>query len=112
MELDLRPSILDRRKLAVWFAFWGEVKSRPTYRQICEKSDEYYDEVVHSLCEQLISAGDYNNVSAKAVTTVLTSMTNGMWLSCLISPKLFNRHDAMEAVDEYLRSIFPKHFPL
>jgi len=112
MELDLRPSILDRRKLAVWFAFWGEVKSRPTYRTICEKSDEYYDEVVCSLCEQLISAGDYNNVSAKAVTTVLTSMTNGMWLSCLISPKLFNRHDAMEAVDEYLRSIFPKHFPL
>ena len=28
MEHDLRPSILDRRKLAVWFAFWGEVKSR------------------------------------------------------------------------------------
>jgi TetR/AcrR family transcriptional repressor of bet genes len=112
MELDLRPSILDRRKLAVWFAFWGEVKSRPTYRRICEKSDEYYDEVVRSLCDELIKDGRYKNVSAKAASTALTSMTNGMWLSCLISPKLFDRHEAMQAVDEYLHSIFPQHFPL
>jgi TetR/AcrR family transcriptional repressor of bet genes len=112
MELDLRPSILDRSKLAVWFAFWGEVKSRPTYRRICEASDEYYDEVVRSLCDELIKDGRYKNVSAKAASTALTSMTNGMWLSCLISPKLFDRHEAMQAVDEYLHSIFPQHFPL
>ena len=112
MELDLRPSILDRRKLAVWFAFWGEVKSRPTYRKICEKSDEYYDEVVRKLCDELITDGVYPNVSAAAITTTLTSMTNGMWLSCLISPKLFDRQSALNAIDEYLHSIFPKHFPL
>ena len=112
MELDLRPSILDRRKLAVWFAFWGEVKSRPTYRKICEKSDEYYDDVVRELCDELIIAGGYKNISASAVTTALTSMTNGMWLSCLISTRLFDRQDAMIAIEEYLHSIFPKHFPL
>ena len=112
MKLDLRPSILDRSKLAVWFAFWGEVKSRPTYRRICEASDEYYDEVVRSLCDELIKDGRYKNVSAKAASTALTSMTNGMWLSCLISPKLFDRHEAMQAVEEYLNSIFPQHFPL
>lgn len=112
MELDLSPSILDRRKLAVWFAFWGEVKSRPTYRRICEKSDQYYDEVVHSLCEQLISDGGYRQISASTITTALTSMTNGMWLSCLISPKLFDRKEAMNAIDEFLHSIFPQHFPL
>jgi TetR/AcrR family transcriptional repressor of bet genes len=112
MELDLRPSILDRRKLAVWFAFWGEVKSRPAYRKICEKSDEYYDEVVRELCDELILDGEYKNISASAVTTALTSMTNGMWLSCLISPRLFDRQDAMNAIGEYLHSIFPKHFPL
>ena len=85
---------------------------RPTYRRICEASDEYYDEVVRSLCDELIKDGRYKNVSAKAASTALTSMTNGMWLSCLISPKLFDRHEAMQAVDEYLHSIFPQHFPL
>ena len=39
IELDLRPSICDRQKIAVWFAFWGEVKSRPTYRKICDERD-------------------------------------------------------------------------
>ena len=112
MELDLRPSILDRGKLAVWFAFWSEVKSRPTYRQICEASDEYYDEVMRALCDELIADGSYENVSADAASTALTSMTNGMWLSCLINAKHFDRHGAMEAVNEYLRHIFPKHFPL
>ena len=112
MELDLRPSILDRRKLAVWFAFWGEVRSRPRYREICKKSDEYYDEVLCSLCEEIIADGQYKNVSTPAVATVLTSMTNGLWLSYLISPKRFDRQIATNAVAEYLHSVFPKHFPL
>ena len=112
MALDLSPSVLDRRKLAVWFAFWGEVKSRPRYQAICEKSDEYYDKVLGSLCDELIADGEYENVSSAAVATVLTSVTNGMWLSYLISPKRFDRHIATNAVDEYLHSVFPKHFPL
>ena len=112
MELDLRPSICDQRKIAVWFAFWGEVKSRPKYREICETSDEYYDDVTESLCDELIKDGSYEGVSSTAVSTVLTSMTNGLWLSYLISPKSFDRQQAMQAIDEYLSSIFPKHFPL
>jgi hypothetical protein len=35
-----------------------------------------------------------------------------MWLSYLISPRRFDRQIATNAVDEYLCSIFPKHFPL
>ena len=112
MELDLRPSILDRRKLAVWFAFWGEVKSRPRYREVCEKSDEYYDEVVCGLCEEIIADGRYRNVSAAAVATALTSMTNGLWLAYLISPARYDRHIATNTVNEYLHCVFPDHFPL
>ena len=112
MELDLRPSICDRRKVAVWFAFWGEVKSRPAYRKICEKSDEYYDEVVARLCAELIEDGGYQNTTPEGVAMMLTSMTNGLWLSCLISPRSFDRQAAMRAIDEYLHSIFPKHFSL
>jgi TetR/AcrR family transcriptional repressor of bet genes len=111
-ELDLHRSILDRSKLAVWFAFWSEVKSRPTYQEICEQTDEYYDNVIRALCSQVIVEGKYKSVTASAVSTVLTSMTNGMWLSYLISPKHFDRRGAMRAIDEYLHSIFPNHFPL
>jgi AcrR family transcriptional regulator len=39
MELDLKPSVCDQRKLAVWFGFWGEVKAMPTYRKMCNEYD-------------------------------------------------------------------------
>lgn len=112
MEMDLRPSICDRNKVAVWFAFWGEVKSRPTYRKICDESDQYYDEIVEGLCEEILEDGNYENVSAAAVANALTSMTNGFWLSCLVSPQSWNRAAAMEAILSYLQSLFPKHFKL
>jgi TetR/AcrR family transcriptional repressor of bet genes len=110
MELDLRPSICDRRKIAVWFAFWGEVRSRPTYRKICDESDRYYDTVVEDLAAKIIAEGKYKSVNASATAMALTSMTNGLWLSCLISPSSFDRHEAMGAVTAYLQSVFPKHY--
>ena len=110
MELDLRPSICERGKLAVWFAFWGEVKSRPTYRRICDENDRYYDSVVEGLCEDIIAEGAYDDATASATAMALTSMTNGMWLSCLISPQTWNRHEAMQTVRNYLASVFPQHF--
>jgi len=110
MELDLRPDICDRRKIAVWFAFWGEVKSMPTYRKICDASDRYYDSVVEDLCAKVIAEGKYENVAASATTLALTSMTNGFWLSYLISPRAFDRNEAVEAVRTYLVTQFPKHY--
>jgi len=110
VQLDLRPSICDRRKVAVWFAFWGEVQSRPTYRKICDERDQYYDDIVEGLARDIIADGGYEGVTAESVAIMLTSMTNGLWLSCLISPGSFDRHQAMDAVLEYLCSVFPDHF--
>ena len=110
MQLDLRPSVIDRQKIAVWFAFWGEVKSRPTYRRICNEQDRYYEEVVASLCAEIIADGNYQDVSATSVATALTSMTNGMWLSYLISPRSFDRDRAMRAITDLLRRYFPQHY--
>ncbi len=110
MELDLRPSICDRRKISVWFAFWSEVKSRPVYRKICDESDRYYEAVIENLCAELIAEGDYDNVTASSVAVALNAMTNGLWLSYLISPKTFDRQSATSAINQYLHSVFPKHF--
>lgn len=111
MEFDFRPSICDQRKIAVWFAFWGEVQSRPTYRKMCDEFDTYYDQVVEQLCARIIREGDYRGISASSASLALTSMTNGLWLSCLISPQSFSRDKAMDAVNGYLSGVFPKHFP-
>lgn len=110
MEMDLKPSICDRQKLAVWFAFWGEVKSVPTYQKMCETYDRGYDAAINELCETIIEQGGYRNISAQTVTDALSSMTDGLWLSYLISPKKFDRDVAMDAVYSYLRAVFPEHY--
>jgi TetR/AcrR family transcriptional repressor of bet genes len=111
IEHDLRPSICNRGKLAIWFAFWGEVRSRPTYQRVCAEWDQRYDDVVAELCYEIIAEGDYKNVSASSVAYTLAPMINGLWLSCLISPQTWSRDAARTAVMDYLRSMFPDHFP-
>jgi TetR/AcrR family transcriptional repressor of bet genes len=39
VDLDFQRTICERSKLAVWFAFWGERRFRPTYRRICAERD-------------------------------------------------------------------------
>lgn len=110
MEMDLRPSICDRNKLAVWFAFWGEVRAVPTYQKICEERDNYYSRALETLCAEVIADGRYPGIEAATVATALSSMTDGLWLSCLINPKSFDRGAALDAVHSYLRAVFPKHY--
>jgi len=110
MEHDLRPSICNQRSLAIWFAFWGEVKSRPTYRRMCDEWDQYYDDVVAEYCEELIAEGGYEDVDASITTDGLAALTNGLWLSCLISPQSWDRDKAKQVWLSYLRGIFPRHF--
>lgn len=111
MEMDLKPVICDRRKLAVWFAFWGEVKAVRTYQKICAAYDDKYDKVIKELCRQIIDEGNYDGVDAGDVSGALTSLTEGFWLSFLINPKSFDRAAAMRSIESYLRAVFPKHYP-
>ncbi len=110
MQLDLRPSICDRRKISVWFAFWGEVKSRPAYRKVCAEDDRYYDAVVANLCREIIAEGAYANLDADAIAMALTALTNGLWLSCLIDAQTWDRSKAMDSILSYLGNVFPEHF--
>lgn len=110
MEMDLKPSVCDRQKLAVWFAFWGEVKSVPTYQKICEAYDRGYDAAINELCQAIIDQGRYTNIKAQTVTDALSSMTDGLWLSYLVSPKGFDRDESMDAVYSYLKAVFPDHY--
>ena len=110
MEMDLKPSICERKKLAVWFAFWGEVKTVPTYQKICAAYDDRFDQVIIELCEEIIADGEYQHIEAQTVTDALSSLTDGLWLSCLINPKTFDRGAALKAVTSYLHAVFPKHY--
>jgi len=110
VEMDLKPSICDRRKLAVWFAFWGEVKAVPTYQKICQERDRHYAQVVTGLCREIIADGGYGHLEARTIAQGLSAMTDGLWLSCLMSPRDFDREQALDAAYGYMRAVFPDHY--
>jgi TetR/AcrR family transcriptional repressor of bet genes len=110
MEMDLKPAVCDRKKLAVWFAFWGEVKTVPTYQKICAAYNAKYIEIMRELCGKIVAEGNYGNVDPRTVTDALSSLTDGLWLSCLINPKSFDRVAALRSATSYLRAVFPDHY--
>jgi len=108
--VDFDKRICQRNKLAVWFAFWGESRSRLTYRKICAESSREYKQLLTQLCEDVIRQGGYA-VQARHVATGLLAMNGGLWLDMLITPAEMSIQQAREICLSYLRSVFPKHFP-
>jgi len=110
VELDFRRTICSRDKLAVWFAFWGERKFRPTYRRICSERDRSYDDMVRVLCAQLCEHGGYPEVDPALVADGLSALTDGLWLDLLVRPDSMTRDLARRISLTYLADAFPRHF--
>lgn len=110
VAVDFKQPVCDRNKLAVWFAFWGESKSRPTYRKICALRDMAYRNEMVQVCEQLIEEGGYENLNASSVAAGLSAMTSGLWLDLLTSPRSMTRVQALQICMDYLATTFTRHF--
>jgi TetR/AcrR family transcriptional repressor of bet genes len=110
VSVDFRQPVCDRNKLAVWFAFWGESKSRPTYRKICALRDMAYRQEMVQVCEQLIEEGGYEDLNAASVAAGLSAMTSGLWLDLLTNPRSMSREQARLISMDYLATAFGKHF--
>ena len=106
---DFKPPVCDRNKLAVWFAFWGESKSRPTYRKICALRDMAYRAEMVQVCEELVEHGGYD-IDARTVAAGLSAMTSGLWLDLLTNPRSMSRKQAYRICMSYLATTFPGHF--
>jgi len=110
VAVDFRPRVCERRKLAVWFAFWGEARSRPTYAKICAERDLQYENALASACQDLIEQGGYRKLDARTVSLTIASLNEGLWLDMLIVPHKVSRRRAMTTCNAYLATVFPRHF--
>jgi TetR/AcrR family transcriptional repressor of bet genes len=110
VAVDFKPPVCDRNKLAVWFAFWGESKSRPVYRKICAERDIAYRKEMVAVCAELIEQGGYQDVVAETVAACLSTMSSGCWLDMLTNPRSMTRDQARQICMSYLVTTFPRHF--
>ncbi len=111
VEVDFERNICSPKKLAVWYAFFGQAKHRPSYLKIHNKFDMERDEIIERLCAQIVKDGDYDHIDAVSTTRNLIALIDGHWLNLLLYPKLADRKQARDDCFAFLANAFPKHFP-
>jgi TetR/AcrR family transcriptional repressor of bet genes len=104
--------LCQRRKIAVWFAFWGEVKAEPQYRAVCTGYDSTHDQMLESLCADLIVAGGYTGRSPRITSKLVASICHGLWLEFLTGQERLRRTDLSRLAAEGLAALFPAHGPM
>ena len=110
LDVDFHPLVCNRKKIAVWYAFWGESRSRPTYLEICDAADwEHFRALVDAFAA-VVAEGAYDGIDPEMAASGLSSMTDGLWLDLLLSPQRFDREAARRTCLAYLAALFPRHF--
>jgi len=112
LMVDFEPPLCNRNRIAAWYAFYGEAKSRPTYMMECMERDRDTYNAVVELCRTVIEEGGYPNLDPERVAEGLSAMGEGLWLDLLVSPNDSSPELAKQTLSTYLRAIFPKHFPI
>lgn len=106
VSADFDRKVCTPRKLAAWCAFWGEAKSRPTYRDLCSANDEEYQSTTVDLVGRLAAPGQ----DVAALARALVCMLEGLWLNLMMAPKDLKREQALVCARVHLAAVFPRHF--
>ena len=112
LAFDFSTSITDKNKLAVWFAFLGEAKSRPTYQRICARQDAVSETEMIALFQAIIDEGGYRTADAALLAAGYISMVDGLWINSLVEPRRQSRKKARLTARHYLATAFPEHITL
>ena len=110
LMVNFEPRIFSRKKIAVWYAFWGEAKSRPAYLAVCEEKDREYREELDACVAAVARDGRYA-LDPLAASRSFDAITDGFWLDRLADPQCPEVEDFIAATDLMLATYFPKHFP-
>lgn len=110
IESDFHPRVCTRKKVAVWYAFLGEARSRPTYTTVCKGWDRSFSNVMEDCCKAVAELGDYESVDYVVVARALGALIDSLWRDLMLSPKEFSREKSKLMCFRYLANVFPQHF--
>lgn len=111
VELYLDPEIASPRKVAVWYAFWGEASARQEYLAICGQKDANFAALVHDLIERMIESSGRRHLDSEAVALGLIGVLEMLWQGFAFEEEAsIDRALARRRCMAYLRSVFPREF--
>ena len=107
---DFGPQTASRKRVAVWYAFWGEARWRPEYLRICQDVAVQYRQETRALITAIVDAGGHRDVDTDLVARGLNALIDGLWLDLLIDPRDVDRNVAKRCCYDYLAAHFPTEF--
>jgi TetR/AcrR family transcriptional repressor of bet genes len=110
IESDFHRAVANRKKVTVWYAFWGETRWRPEFLKICQGLSESFHAETREIFARLVAEGGYQDVDPDIVARGFDAMIDGLWLDMLINPKAVDRDGAKQVVRAFLAGIFPNEF--
>ncbi len=110
VDTHFDPALSDPRRLAVWYAFWGEGWARAEYQVLCGKEDTFNEIKVKALFEQVLVAEGRNGMDADALSLAFLGMLDILWQGMLIDDAARGRDTRRNQCRRYLTSIFPGSF--
>jgi TetR/AcrR family transcriptional repressor of bet genes len=108
IEVNFDPVISDRRKIAVWYAFWGEARARQEYMRRCGELDRQHSDQQVELFRRVITTGGHVHLDAEAVAFGLVGLMEGLWEDLLVEGRRFDRGRAKWLCRTYLTGLFPE----
>ena len=111
IEVDFERVISSPKKLAVWFAFWGQAKYRPAYLEIHDRHDKQRSAEIERLCGLIVDDGGYDRIDPVSAARSIEALIDGLWLNLLLYPKENRRTEARDDCFEFLARLFPEHYP-
>ena len=110
IRAEFHPRICKRERVATWFAFWGEARTRRAYSQVCATSDQEYFKVLAGLVQAMIDEHGPATLQAEAVAGGLSAMMNGFLQDYMLDYEHFDRATARRTCNLFLAGLFPAAF--
>lgn len=112
IEIDFQKDVCSQEKLAVWYAFWGRAKYRPSYLTINSDYDHKRYLEISKLCALIIEEGNYQNLDADRSARTILAVMDGSWLNLLLCPQTASAKEHCGDCFALLANYFPKHFTI
>ena len=107
IEACFEPAVFNRRKISVWFAFWGETRSKSAYKKLCGATDQAFSTTVREICEAL-HAEHPGRLSPETAAISIEGIIDAQWQNLLLGPPGFKRKRAVATVFELVECIYPE----
>jgi TetR/AcrR family transcriptional regulator, transcriptional repressor of bet genes len=106
IDSSFSPSICTRKKISVWYAYWGEARSRPKYQAVCGQHDLAFSTELKRICAEIESLSTAT-LDAETAALAIEGMIDGLWQNFLLAAQSFDRKRSIQAVIDLVFIIYP-----